>query len=235
MSDLIRLLQGLGDAEHDDLDVAYDALAEIVRLREDLADATAEIEQMRSELDMAHKANADAYDSGRDSVLDEIEQLQSEIAGLSVEAYELEQEIERLRYTIHKAGGLASQGMSAEIIRQVLAEGLQTTKDSHSCGRFQVGDRGQRYEVTYYDTGDDQRKVFGWTDDAESARRMCDSVEKHPEWKWAQLRDRTAPGEELSEQGKCLNCGKPESEHREGKCVMYFDEAATAAGFDPND
>lgn len=33
MSDLISNLQRLGDAEHDDLSVAHDALAEIVRLR----------------------------------------------------------------------------------------------------------------------------------------------------------------------------------------------------------
>lgn len=47
MSDLIRLLQGLGDAAHDDLEVAYDAIAEIVRLREELSAATAELEQAR--------------------------------------------------------------------------------------------------------------------------------------------------------------------------------------------
>jgi hypothetical protein len=31
--DLLRLLQGLGDAAHDDCEVAYDAIEEIIRLR----------------------------------------------------------------------------------------------------------------------------------------------------------------------------------------------------------
>jgi hypothetical protein len=38
--DLLRLLQGLGDAAHDDCEVAYDAIEEITRLR-------AEVEAMR--------------------------------------------------------------------------------------------------------------------------------------------------------------------------------------------
>lgn len=33
MSDLIKRLQKLGDCEHDDVSVAYDAIEEIVRLR----------------------------------------------------------------------------------------------------------------------------------------------------------------------------------------------------------
>lgn len=38
MSDLIALLQGLGDATHDDLSVAHDALEEIIRLRAENAE-----------------------------------------------------------------------------------------------------------------------------------------------------------------------------------------------------
>jgi Zn-dependent oligopeptidase len=38
MSNLLENLQALGDAEHDDLSVAHDALAEIVKLRLEKAD-----------------------------------------------------------------------------------------------------------------------------------------------------------------------------------------------------
>lgn len=39
MSDLLKSLQAMGDAEHDDASVAYDAIEEIVRLRSELAAA----------------------------------------------------------------------------------------------------------------------------------------------------------------------------------------------------
>lgn len=47
MSDLISNLQRLGDADHDDLSVAYDALAEIVRLRILTVEQHDEIERLR--------------------------------------------------------------------------------------------------------------------------------------------------------------------------------------------
>lgn len=47
MSDLISNLQRLGDAEHDDLSVAHDALAEIVRLRILTVEQHDEIERLR--------------------------------------------------------------------------------------------------------------------------------------------------------------------------------------------
>jgi len=48
MSDLIASLQRLGDAEHDDLSVAHDALAEIMRLRLDVVEKQDEIERLRA-------------------------------------------------------------------------------------------------------------------------------------------------------------------------------------------
>lgn len=48
--DLIKLLQQLGDAEHDDLSVAHDALAEIVRLRMDYAEVVEQNERLHQEI-----------------------------------------------------------------------------------------------------------------------------------------------------------------------------------------
>ncbi len=50
MVDLIASLQRLGDAEHDDLSVAHDALAEIMRLRLDVVEKQDEIERLRAAL-----------------------------------------------------------------------------------------------------------------------------------------------------------------------------------------
>jgi hypothetical protein len=49
MNDLLKNLQDLGDAKHDDLTVAHDALAEIVNLRlinEDLLEALEELARL---------------------------------------------------------------------------------------------------------------------------------------------------------------------------------------------
>lgn len=55
-NDLLASLQRLGDAEHDDLSVAHDALAEIVNLR-------AEVERLRADADAYMKiANDTAND-----------------------------------------------------------------------------------------------------------------------------------------------------------------------------
>ena len=56
MDDLISRLQKLGDGEHDDLDVAHEALAEIVRLRMELAAMPATQEQQSVPLDLAAAA-----------------------------------------------------------------------------------------------------------------------------------------------------------------------------------
>lgn len=62
---------------------------------------------------------------------------------------------------------------------------------THSGGKpHNVGDRGQRYEVTYFDPRENVRKVFGWSDDAERARAMGDSIDAHPVWNYPQVLDR---------------------------------------------
>ena len=62
---------------------------------------------------------------------------------------------------------------------------------THSGGKpHAVGDRGQRYEVSFFDG--EKRQVYGWTDDAETARKMGDSIDKHPVWGFPQVRDREA-------------------------------------------
>jgi hypothetical protein len=60
-----------------------------------------------------------------------------------------------------------------------------------------VGDKGQRYEVTYRDPErdkdePDKRRVFGWSDTYEGARRMVDSIMLHPVWCGGEIQDRHA-------------------------------------------
>ena len=59
-----------------------------------------------------------------------------------------------------------------------------------------VGDRGQRYEVTYANPESDEpekRRVFGWSDTTEGAAAMMRSIELHPVWTAGEVRDRQAP------------------------------------------
>lgn len=64
---------------------------------------------------------------------------------------------------------------------------------THSGGKpHEVGDRGQRYEVTYFDPTDNKRKVFGWSETPEGARALADSVDLNPSMEFSQLRDREA-------------------------------------------
>jgi len=64
---------------------------------------------------------------------------------------------------------------------------------THSGGKpHAVGDLGQRYEVTYFDSAANARKVLGWSETADGAQRMADSIEAHPSWQFAQIRDRMA-------------------------------------------
>lgn len=68
---------------------------------------------------------------------------------------------------------------------------------THSDGKphTNVGDRGQRYEVTVYDETKEERIVIGWSDDGKTASDMSNAAELRPSWRWAQVRDRAAPGE----------------------------------------
>ncbi len=61
---------------------------------------------------------------------------------------------------------------------------------THSGGKpHAVGDRGQRYEVTYLDIHG-KRAVMGWTDFPAGANMMCDSIDKHPCWADPKVCDR---------------------------------------------
>lgn len=61
---------------------------------------------------------------------------------------------------------------------------------TYRCGKFKTGDRGQRYEITFFDPQDKSRSVFGWSDDLSGANMMCDSIHKHPTWRDPKVRDR---------------------------------------------
>lgn len=63
---------------------------------------------------------------------------------------------------------------------------------THSGGKphTNVGDRGQRYEITYYDPHTKTRKVFGWSTDLDGARAFAGSIDLHPSMEFPQIKDR---------------------------------------------
>lgn len=62
---------------------------------------------------------------------------------------------------------------------------------THSGGKpHQVGDRGQRFEVSFFDPKANKRCILGWTTTIEDARMMVSAVEGHPTWDDAQITDR---------------------------------------------
>jgi len=65
---------------------------------------------------------------------------------------------------------------------------------THSGGKphTNVGDRGQRYEVSFFDPKLNDRRILGWTDSIEDARRMADAVDAHPTWAYPHVTDRQA-------------------------------------------
>jgi hypothetical protein len=65
---------------------------------------------------------------------------------------------------------------------------------THSGGKphTNVGDRGQRYEVTVFDSNKNARVVFGWSNDEKGARAMGEAAVLSPVWSAAQVRDRRA-------------------------------------------
>lgn len=64
---------------------------------------------------------------------------------------------------------------------------------THSGGKpHEVGDRGQRYEVSFFNPAINERQVLGWTNDVESARKMADGVDAHPLWEFPWVTDRQA-------------------------------------------
>ena len=56
-----------------------------------------------------------------------------------------------------------------------------------------VGDRGQRYEVTFFNTATLKRQVLGWSETREGANRMADGINAHPAWEQPQIVDRHKP------------------------------------------
>lgn len=53
-----------------------------------------------------------------------------------------------------------------------------------------VGDRGQRYEVTFFNPAAFKRQVLGWSETLEGAESMVAGVNAHPAWEQAQIEDR---------------------------------------------
>ncbi len=62
--------------------------------------------------------------------------------------------------------------------------------NQYRCGKFETSDRGQRYEVTYFNPQTKSRCVFGWSDDQTGVDAMRNSITKHPTWRDPKVRDR---------------------------------------------
>ena len=63
---------------------------------------------------------------------------------------------------------------------------------THSGGKSHtnVGDRGQRYEITCFDSSINKRIVLGWSDAYDRAEKMGETMCKRPGWSDAKIRDR---------------------------------------------
>lgn len=57
-----------------------------------------------------------------------------------------------------------------------------------------VGDRGQRYEVTFFNPSTMRRQVLGWCETRDGAESMAAGVRAHPAWEEPQIEDRQ-PGQ----------------------------------------
>lgn len=44
------------------------------------------------------------------------------------------------------------------------------------------GDKGQSYEVSFYDAAKKERRVLGWAASPAGAESLCNSVRIHPGW-----------------------------------------------------
>lgn len=65
---------------------------------------------------------------------------------------------------------------------------------THSGGEpHNVGDKGQRYEVTFFNPETIERQIFGWSDTEDGAAQMVKSIQAHPSWYNAEVRDRHTP------------------------------------------
>lgn len=53
-----------------------------------------------------------------------------------------------------------------------------------------VGDRGQRYEVTFFNPATKRRQVLGWSATHDGAASMAAAVDAHPSWEQPQIEDR---------------------------------------------
>lgn len=62
-------------------------------------------------------------------------------------------------------------------------------KVTHSGGKphENIGDRGQRYEVSVFDEIKNKRIVIGWTASAVAARIMSEASMSRPSWKFAKF------------------------------------------------
>lgn len=56
-----------------------------------------------------------------------------------------------------------------------------------------VGDRGQRYEVTFFNPATFKRHVLGWSETREGADSMVAGVDAHPVWEQPRITDRFSP------------------------------------------
>ena len=66
---------------------------------------------------------------------------------------------------------------------------------THSGGKphTNVGDRGQRYEVTFEDPVLNLRRVLGWSDTVAGAEQMVRGIKAHPSWCNPEVVDRHEP------------------------------------------
>jgi len=64
---------------------------------------------------------------------------------------------------------------------------------THSNGKtHEVGDHGQRFEVSFYNSNSNVRDVLGWVKTIEDAVALTVAIDRHPCWFYPWITDRQA-------------------------------------------
>ena len=95
---------------------------------------------------------------------------------------------------------------------------------THSGGKpHEVGDRGQRYEVSIFNEADGERYVVCWTGLKIMANLIGESLELRPGWKQAEVLDRENPPE-WGDDHLCPRCSAAEPYECWDSKDCYYDQ-----------
>lgn len=98
---------------------------------------------------------------------------------------------------------------------------------THSGGKpHEVGDRGQRFQVSVYDEDAGARQVVCWLEDETQANKIAESVVLRPGWTKAEILDRENPPE-FGDDHLCPRCSAAEPYECADSKECYYNQGKT--------